>query len=275
MSTSSRPLFRYFKRRHPSQPPPNGPPGDPLQPPIPSVPDVQRDLRSTPSDGMIRRYHDNSTGSRPAAPAATKPILLLSGGTSQDSRRRPSFWRRVSQLFRRSPTPDTNPVNHAVASYPGQPVPPAPLQFNDPCPSPTLSCPTPTPNPVDQSSSPHPGQPAPIQPSPNDPRPSPSLPSDGDMDVLHTAPSEPTIHDNPASLDAQAGHAGSSSDIPSVVQQSSTSSPPAGGRKQTVVGTTRVVLQTAASALKFSPIPNLYQIPNMLLAWLQVYEVYR
>ncbi|KAF8336496.1 uncharacterized protein EI90DRAFT_181195 [Cantharellus anzutake] len=42
--------------------------------------------------------------------------------------------------------------------------------------------------------------------------------------------------------------------------------------KKTIIAATRLVLQTAASALKFVPIPNLDQIPNILLSWLQVYE---
>ncbi|KAF8330721.1 uncharacterized protein EI90DRAFT_1089992 [Cantharellus anzutake] len=47
---------------------------------------------------------------------------------------------------------------------------------------------------------------------------------------------------------------------------------PAGEGKKTIIAATRLVLQTAASALKFAPIPNLDQIPRILLTWLQVYE---
>ncbi|KAF8314125.1 uncharacterized protein EI90DRAFT_478066 [Cantharellus anzutake] len=43
-------------------------------------------------------------------------------------------------------------------------------------------------------------------------------------------------------------------------------------RKKTIIGATRLMLQTAAFVLKFSPIPKLDEIPNLLLTWLQVYE---
>ncbi|KAF8338809.1 uncharacterized protein EI90DRAFT_2417217 [Cantharellus anzutake] len=44
-------------------------------------------------------------------------------------------------------------------------------------------------------------------------------------------------------------------------------------RKKVIIGATRLVLQNAADALKFVPIANLDAIPNLLLTWLQVYEV--
>ncbi|KAF8327543.1 uncharacterized protein EI90DRAFT_1765027 [Cantharellus anzutake] len=80
-------------------------------------------------------------------------------------------------------------------------------------------------------------QSAPLQPSPT------GLPVSPPRSKRNTnTPSERTIHDN------------------------------AGDRRKTIIKATKIVLQTAASALKFSPIPNLDQIPNMLLAWLQIYE---
>ncbi|KAF8333607.1 uncharacterized protein EI90DRAFT_586263 [Cantharellus anzutake] len=44
------------------------------------------------------------------------------------------------------------------------------------------------------------------------------------------------------------------------------------GRKKTIIGATRLILQSAVSALRFSPVPNLDAIPNLLLTWLQLYE---
>ncbi|KAF8329695.1 uncharacterized protein EI90DRAFT_1335647 [Cantharellus anzutake] len=53
------------------------------------------------------------------------------------------------------------------------------------------------------------------------------------------------------------------------------STPPASSRSdqhKMIIGATRLILQTAASALNLSPIPKLGEIPNLILIWLQVYE---
>src|SRR5258708_17025039 len=51
------------------------------------------------------------------------------------------------------------------------------------------------------------------------------------------------------------------------------SAPLPGNLKKTVLGATKLALQTAASVLKLAPIPNLGQIPTLLLDWIQIYEV--
>ncbi|SRR5258708_752595 len=57
--------------------------------------------------------------------------------------------------------------------------------------------------------------------------------------------------------------------------QTPTPSPssPDGGGKKTVISAIKLLLRTAVHALKSVPIPNLDQIPNTLLEWIQIYEV--
>ena len=43
--------------------------------------------------------------------------------------------------------------------------------------------------------------------------------------------------------------------------------------KKTIISATKLFLQSAAVALKVAPIPNLDQIPNTLLTWIQICEV--
>ncbi|KAF8324962.1 uncharacterized protein EI90DRAFT_2202693 [Cantharellus anzutake] len=45
-----------------------------------------------------------------------------------------------------------------------------------------------------------------------------------------------------------------------------------GDRKKPIMEAIKLLLQTSATALKLAPIPNLYQIPNTLLAWINTYE---
>ncbi|KAF8330690.1 uncharacterized protein EI90DRAFT_1087982 [Cantharellus anzutake] len=83
--------------------------------------------------------------------------------------------------------------------------------------------------------------------------------------LLSRSPSpDPTHIDQPNPSDPRQSDP-SAPDLPSPTV-------PAGDGKKTIIAATRLVLQTAASALKFVPIPNLDQIPSILLTWLQVYE---
>ncbi|KAF8307844.1 uncharacterized protein EI90DRAFT_1934805 [Cantharellus anzutake] len=85
----------------------------------------------------------------------------------------------------------------------------------------------------------------------------------------------PIVHGNTETPHPPLGHIGVKSDIPSSIDRTSSSSVvPAGDGKKTIIAATRLILQTAASALKLAPIPNLDQIPNILLSWLQVYETF-
>ncbi|KAF8330913.1 uncharacterized protein EI90DRAFT_1111302 [Cantharellus anzutake] len=99
---------------------------------------------------------------------------------------------------------------------------------------------------------------------------------EGGMDITHVMPSERIVHGNTGTLHPPLGHIGVKSDTPSSIDRTSSSSvvPPGGGKK-TIIVASRLILQTAASALKLAPIPNLDQIPKILLSWLQVYEVRR
>ncbi|KAF8328246.1 uncharacterized protein EI90DRAFT_1619636 [Cantharellus anzutake] len=73
------------------------------------------------------------------------------------------------------------------------------------------------------------------------------------IDNPHSAPITYPIHDPDAILDAQRER-------------------PDGDRKKTVLSATKLLLQTASSALKTSPIPYVSQILDFLLTLLQVYE---
>ncbi|KAF8336313.1 uncharacterized protein EI90DRAFT_158600 [Cantharellus anzutake] len=110
---------------------------------------------------------------------------------------------------------------------------------------------------LSRSPSPDPRQPDPSTPDPPSLNlsPSPVLPG-GAIDISRMIPSGNL--DAPSSIDHD--------------RTPSSSAVTAGEGKKTIIATTRLVLQTAATALKLAPIPNLDQIPNTLLSWLQVYE---
>ena len=84
-----------------------------------------------------------------------------------------------------------------------------------------------------------------------------------------------TIHDDSAGANRRRGLGGVdsldvaplSAPVPSVSPTSDND------RKKTIISGTKLLLQTAATALQFAPIPNLDQIPNTLLTWIQIYEV--
>ncbi|KAF8336479.1 uncharacterized protein EI90DRAFT_178979 [Cantharellus anzutake] len=162
-----------------------------------------------------------------------QPPTSSTAGSSRGRKQRRSVWYAIAQRFSRSPSPDPTHIDQPKSSYPRQSDPSRP----DP-------------------------------PSP-DPSPSHILA----IDASHTIPNERIIHGNTESPATQPGLTGADLDIPSSMDQTSSSSAvPAGDRKKTIIAATRLVLQTAASALKFVPIPNLDQIPSILLTWLQVYE---
>ncbi|KAF8336417.1 uncharacterized protein EI90DRAFT_172661 [Cantharellus anzutake] len=132
--------------------------------------------------------------------------------------------------------------------------------------------PDPDPTHIDQSKSSNPRQPEPSTPDPPFPNlsPSPVLPEA--IDIPHMIPGEPIIRGN-TETHTPPERTGVSLDTPSLIDRTpSSSAVPAGDGKKTIIAATRLVLQTATSALKFVPIPNLDQIPSILLTWLQVYE---
>ncbi|KAF8316990.1 uncharacterized protein EI90DRAFT_3002750 [Cantharellus anzutake] len=118
-----------------------------------------------------------------------------------------------------------------------------------------------------------PSRPArPLQLSANDAiLPSFPLARGENIDNSHeTSPSYAT-HDNGLSVHAQLEREDTS--VPPLSEHTVTPSASSGSdRKNVIIGATRLVLQNAASALKFAPFPNLDAIPNLLLKWLDVYE---
>ncbi|KAF8336405.1 uncharacterized protein EI90DRAFT_172075 [Cantharellus anzutake] len=159
---------------------------------------------------------------------------VSAGGSSRDPKQRRPFPHVISKLFSRKPNPDPTHIDQSTSFDPRQSDPSVP----DP-PSPNLS-------------------------------PSTVLP-EGIIYIPDTIPSERIINGNNESSHPQSGV---NLDTPLLTNLTQSSSAvPARDRKKTIIATTRHVLQTAASALKLAPIPNLDQIPTILLSWLQVYEV--
>ncbi|KAF8317248.1 uncharacterized protein EI90DRAFT_209842 [Cantharellus anzutake] len=93
------------------------------------------------------------------------------------------------------------------------------------------------------------------------------------VDNLHSAPITYPIHGPNAILNAQSEHPGMAIVAPPPPEPASSSSAiPDGDRKKTVLSATKLLLQTASSALKISPIPYVSQILDLLLTLLQAYE---
>ncbi|KAF8336473.1 uncharacterized protein EI90DRAFT_179816 [Cantharellus anzutake] len=142
-----------------------------------------------------------------------QPPTASTDRSSRDRKQRRSFWHAIAEPFSRSPSPSPTHIDQSKSSDPRQ---------SDPS----------TPNP----------------PSHN-PWPSPILP-EGAIDISHTMPSERVIHGNTGSPATQPGLTGVDLDIPSSIDQTSPSSGvDASGGKKTIIAATRLVLQTAASAL--------------------------
>ncbi|KAF8330740.1 uncharacterized protein EI90DRAFT_1091894 [Cantharellus anzutake] len=165
--------------------------------------------------------------------------LTTTGGSSRGRKQRWSVRHTIAKLLSRSPGPDPTDIDQSKPSDHRQSSPSTP----DP-PPPNLS-------------------------------PSPVLP-EGAIDIPHMMPHEPIIHNNTETPHPPPGRTSVNSDAPSSTDRTpSSSAVPAGDGKKTIIAATKLVLQTAASALKFAPIPNVDQIPSILLKWLQVYEVRR
>ncbi|KAF8317245.1 uncharacterized protein EI90DRAFT_3133994 [Cantharellus anzutake] len=92
------------------------------------------------------------------------------------------------------------------------------------------------------------------------------------VDNLHSTPITYPIHGPNAILNTQREHPGMDIVAPPPEPASSSSAIPDGDQKKTVLSATKLLLQTASSALKISPIPYVSQILDLLLALLQAYE---
>ena len=177
----------------------------------------------------------NVTASETAQEGNDASIIL--SGSSHDSRPSPSFRHRLLKGIRRRPNPKRS--HKSTMSPPGQPMSTTLLQ-----------------------SSPH-----------NPPLSPPSLDSGEGIDHPRSTLNTDTLHDTgtrgqPEPADVNSPNSASSS-VPALSVLSSSGT----DRKKTIIGATKLLLQTAAVALKFSPIANLDQIPNTLLTWIGIYEV--
>jgi len=73
---------------------------------------------------------------------------------------------------------------------------------------------------------------------------------------------------------ANAGIATTAQELPPHLSEDAHSSPPI-SKKKKAIAFAKVALQVAAAGLKAAPIPNLDQIPNILLSLIRTYEVSR
>ncbi|KAF8326216.1 uncharacterized protein EI90DRAFT_3071011, partial [Cantharellus anzutake] len=99
--------------------------------------------------------------------------------------------------------------------------------------------------------------------------------SPGSIETPRVTPSIYTLQDNNTRFRPQLEHRGTEFVSPPLSEPLLPSpTGPTGSRKKSVFGATRILLQTAASALKMSPVPALLaNIPDLLLTLLQVFEV--
>ncbi|KAF8334940.1 uncharacterized protein EI90DRAFT_378080 [Cantharellus anzutake] len=125
--------------------------------------------------------------------------------------------------------------------------------------------PSPDPNRLNQSTNvdlDHPMLTTPAQTSTNDPWPSLSpLPTEATTDSSRVIPS----------AEGEASDARSS--VPAAPSGPAAPRRSDGDPKKMIIGSTKALLRTAATALRLLPIPNLDQIPNALLTGIQIYEV--
>ncbi|KAF8338821.1 uncharacterized protein EI90DRAFT_2418533 [Cantharellus anzutake] len=101
------------------------------------------------------------------------------------------------------------------------------------------------------------------------PPPSPLTPT-GNIDDPSESSGMRATPDNGSKIRAQLEREGINVPSLSELTPSATSK---SDRKKVVINAIRLVLENAADALKFVPIPNPDAIPNLLLKWLQVYDV--
>ena len=100
----------------------------------------------------------------------------------------------------------------------------------------------------------------------------PNSSSEGHINKLQSTPNNTTAISGTSTQPRLKTENLLSTNTPSSQTPTPSPSGPDGGKK-TVISTVKSLLQATAGALKFVPIPNLDQIPNTLLAWIQIYEV--
>ncbi|KAF8335436.1 uncharacterized protein EI90DRAFT_3014676 [Cantharellus anzutake] len=131
-------------------------------------------------------------------------------------------------------------------------------------------------NSISQSSTPVLGSSVPTTPASSIPAHSdqflypPSAPSLSETACANPDPWAP--YGNSESARTQLEHAMNLFVPPVSEPTTSSSAGPSEGKKESIISATRLILQTASSALKFSPVPFLPNIPDSLLMLLQVYE---
>ncbi|KAF8328563.1 uncharacterized protein EI90DRAFT_1534911 [Cantharellus anzutake] len=189
---------------------------------------------ATAHERMNNKAHGSLVGLRSGALATTAPAFLLPGGTLQDDTTEQRTSSRDKLLRLFRRSPSPRHRNQSSTSQSKHPMPTTPIQT-----------------------------------STNDSRPSLSPPAEVNINsqrvmgtVLATGNDDPSVH-----TQQEPGSSVPSVPAESVPRRSD------GDLKKTIIGTTKLLLETAAAGLKFAPILNLDQIPNTLLRFIQIYEV--
>ncbi|KAF8336988.1 uncharacterized protein EI90DRAFT_97281 [Cantharellus anzutake] len=228
----------FKKRQHPSQPPDNR--SQVSTPPASNNqiigPAIAHDRRNDNDHSSLR-----VAGLHSGALATITPALLLPGGTLQNdtTEQRTSSRDKLPRLFQRNPSPSPAPSRRNQSSTSQS------KQF--------MST-------------------ALVQTPANDSRPPLSPPTEVNTNfppmmvgnALATGNHDSSIHTQQES--------GPSVPTTSSVPAESVPRRSDGDLKKTIIGTTKLLLETAAAGLKFAPIAHLDQIPNTLLRCIQIYE---
>ncbi|KAF8338927.1 uncharacterized protein EI90DRAFT_2430531 [Cantharellus anzutake] len=213
-------------------------PGSSSQPPLPST--SSESPRVPPINLQVPRDHDNTHSDRHGLPTEFYPGLIVASqampSMNRNSKKSESLMRRVFGRARRKLSPNR--------SRPG------------------------TPNLVEQSR-----PDTPLQLSANDAVLPSFPPARGEkIDNLHETSGSYATHDNGLSVHAQLEREGIN--VPPLSEHAIARSASSGSdRQDVIIGAIRLILQNATSALKFAPIPNLDAIPDLLLKWLDLYEI--
>ncbi|KAF8317022.1 uncharacterized protein EI90DRAFT_215881 [Cantharellus anzutake] len=213
-------------------------PGSSSQPPLPST--SSESPRALSINLQVPRDHDNTHSDRHGLPTESYPGLIVTGQAmpfmNRDSKKSESLICRIFGRARRKLSPDHSRPDTPNLVEPSRSATPLQLSANNAVP---LSFP---------------------------------LACGGNIDNLHETSGSYATHDNGLSVHAQLEREGIN--VPPLSEHAITpSASSSSDRQDVIIGAIRLILQNATSALKFAPIPNLDTIPDLLLKWLDVYEV--
>ncbi|KAF8338799.1 uncharacterized protein EI90DRAFT_2415993 [Cantharellus anzutake] len=227
-------MFKMFSRHNRGTRPAPGLSSQPSHPQAPSESHVPQLHITGP---QISPDHDKTHRDQPGVPAGSFPSPAVAAQTLLSGDRNDPM---KSTSFMGRISSEISGIFGRNRSKPGTPKQSRPT--------------TPTPQPYANNAAP---PPSPLTPTGNVDDPSGSS-------GMHATP------DSGSKIRAQLEREGINVPSLSELTPSATSK---SDRKKVVINAIRLVLENAADALKFVPIPNPDAIPNLLLKWLQVYDV--